>query len=194
LEPMTSNVVISEVDALMYFVLSKTKKYALWGICWYNWMCNVCVCVYIYIYNVAYINKRISLYITCQISHLFHNFSPIYSALFFQTLELRNFPWSEIQLVPIPHNKTLPMRRSGMSPGNSELSSKQTNSTSPVQYGIHVNHKRLFWRPIKHYTVNLEGQQQFRISSHGRNPSCISSEPAPSSCQLDRLTHKTPWP
>jgi len=34
---MTDNVVISEVDAIMYVVLSKAKKTrALWGISWYQ--------------------------------------------------------------------------------------------------------------------------------------------------------------
>ena len=113
----------------------------------------VCLCVYIYIYtyiqDVAYTNNRISLYITSQISHWFHNCSPLHSALCFQTLELRNFPRSKIKPVCISQSKTLRMRRSGMNPGNSELSSKQQiNSTSRVQYRI--NHKRLFWRPIKH--------------------------------------------
>jgi len=37
LEMMTGNVVISEVDAIMYVVLSKAKKTrALWRISWYQ--------------------------------------------------------------------------------------------------------------------------------------------------------------
>jgi hypothetical protein len=35
LEPMTGNIVISEVDAFMYVVLSQAKAYALLGIIWY---------------------------------------------------------------------------------------------------------------------------------------------------------------
>jgi len=34
-EPMTGNVVTSEVDVLMYVVLSKAEKRALWAISWY---------------------------------------------------------------------------------------------------------------------------------------------------------------
>jgi len=38
---MTGNVVMSEVDVLMYVVLSKPEKHALWGISLYHRMYNV---------------------------------------------------------------------------------------------------------------------------------------------------------
>jgi hypothetical protein len=42
LEPMAGNVVISEVDALMYVALSEAEKTrALWGIGWYHRMCAI---------------------------------------------------------------------------------------------------------------------------------------------------------
>ena len=38
---MTGNVVISEVDALLYVVLSKAEKHVpYWGIGWYHRMCK----------------------------------------------------------------------------------------------------------------------------------------------------------
>jgi len=40
LELMIGNVVIFEEDALIYVVLSKDEKHALWGICWYHRMYN----------------------------------------------------------------------------------------------------------------------------------------------------------
>jgi len=40
LEPMIGNVVIFEVDALIYVVLSKEEKHALWGSSWYHRMHN----------------------------------------------------------------------------------------------------------------------------------------------------------
>jgi hypothetical protein len=36
LKLMTDNVVISEVDTIMYIVLSKAQKYCLMGINWYH--------------------------------------------------------------------------------------------------------------------------------------------------------------
>jgi hypothetical protein len=38
---MIGNVVISEVDALTYVVLSEVEKHALWGISWYRRMFDV---------------------------------------------------------------------------------------------------------------------------------------------------------
>ena len=37
---MTGNFIMSKVDAVMYVVLSKAEKLALWGIGWYQWMYN----------------------------------------------------------------------------------------------------------------------------------------------------------
>ena len=36
LETMTSIVIIPQVDAVMYVLLSKAEKCALWGISWYH--------------------------------------------------------------------------------------------------------------------------------------------------------------
>jgi hypothetical protein len=40
-EPMTGNVVISEVDAFMQLVLSKGGNHVPWGISWYHKLYNV---------------------------------------------------------------------------------------------------------------------------------------------------------
>jgi hypothetical protein len=38
---LTGSVLISEVDALLFVVLSKAKKVFIWAISWYNGMCNI---------------------------------------------------------------------------------------------------------------------------------------------------------